>query len=155
MKSKIRISDNFTYGKLLRFTLPSIVMNIFLSLYIVVDGFFVANFVGKTEFAAVNLILPVLNIMGEIGYMFGVGGSALIAKTMGEKNQERANRLFSLIGPGLAQKEVFLKTACCTDGSLFWLCLHGYCRMRSSFSLSLLKNRGWGFWSRYSQECVI
>ena len=97
MKSKIRISDNFTYGKLLRFTLPSIVMNIFLSLYIVVDGFFVANFVGKTEFAAVNLILPVLNIMGEIGYMFGVGGSALIAKTMGEKNQERANRLFSLI----------------------------------------------------------
>ena len=97
MKSKIRISDNFTYGKLLRFTLPSIVMNIFLSLYIVVDGFFVANFVGKTKFAAVNLILPVLNIMGEIGYMFGVGGSALIAKTMGEKNQERANRLFSLI----------------------------------------------------------
>ena len=97
MKSKIRISDNFTYGKLLRFTLPSIVMNIFLSLYIVVDGFFVANFVGKTEFAAVNLILPVLNIMGEIGYMFGVGGSALIAKTMGEKNQERANRLFSLM----------------------------------------------------------
>lgn len=97
MKSKIRISDNFTYGKLLRFTLPSIVMNIFLSLYIVVDGFFVANFVGKTEFAAVNLILPVLNIMGEIGYMFGVGGSALIAKTMGEKNQERANSLFSLI----------------------------------------------------------
>ena len=97
MKSKIRISDNFTYGKLLRFTLPSIVMNIFLSLYIVVDGFFVANFVGKTEFAAVNLILPVLNIMGEIGYMFGVGGSALIAKTMGEKNQERANGLFSLI----------------------------------------------------------
>ncbi|MGX8715540.1 MAG: MATE family efflux transporter, partial [Lachnospiraceae bacterium] len=72
-------------------------MNIFLSLYIVVDGFFVANFVGKTEFAAVNLILPVLNIMGEIGYMFGVGGSALIAKTMGEKNQERANSLFSLI----------------------------------------------------------
>ncbi|MBR6861823.1 MAG: MATE family efflux transporter, partial [Acidaminococcaceae bacterium] len=59
-------------------------MNIFLSLYIVVDGFFVANFVGKTEFAAVNLILPVLNIMGEIGYMFGVGGSALIAKTLGE-----------------------------------------------------------------------
>ena len=72
-------------------------MNIFLSLYIVVDGFFVANFVGKTEFAAVNLVLPVLNIMGEIGYMFGVGGSALIAKTMGEKNQERANSLFSLI----------------------------------------------------------
>lgn len=74
MTSQIRISDNFTYGKLLRFTLPSVVMNIFLSLYIVVDGFFVAAFVGKTEFAAVNLILPALNIMGTIGYMFGVGG---------------------------------------------------------------------------------
>lgn len=97
MKSRISLSEHFTYRKLLRFTLPSIVMNIFLSLYIVVDGFFVANFVGKTEFAAVNLVLPVLNIMGEIGYMFGVGGSALIAKTMGEKNQERANSLFSLI----------------------------------------------------------
>lgn len=97
MKSRISLSEHFTYEKLLRFTLPSIVMNLFASLYIVVDGYFVANFVGKTEFAAVNLIMPVLNIMGTIGYMFGVGGSALIAKTMGEKKQERANRLFSLI----------------------------------------------------------
>lgn len=79
------------------FTLPSIVMNVFLSLYIVVDGYFVANFTGKTEFAAVNLIMPVLNILGTIGYMFGVGGSALIAKTLGEKNHEQANRMFSLI----------------------------------------------------------
>ena len=77
--------------------MPSIVMNIFASLYIIVDGYFVANFVGKTEFAAVNLIMPVLNILGTIGYMFGVGGSALIAKTLGEKNQDQANRLFSLI----------------------------------------------------------
>ena len=97
MKSRISLSEHFTYRKLLRFTLPSIVMNLFASLYIVVDGYFVANFVGKTEFAAVNLIMPVLNIMGTIGYMFGVGGSALIAKTMGEKKRERANRLFSLI----------------------------------------------------------
>ena len=72
-------------------------MNVFASLYIVVDGFFVANYAGKTEFAAVNLIMPVLNIMGTIGYMFGVGGSALIAKTMGEKRQKQANSLFSLI----------------------------------------------------------
>ena len=72
-------------------------MNIFASLYIIVDGYFVADFVGKTEFAAVNLIMPVLNILGTIGYMFGVGGSALIAKTMGEKNQKQANSLFSLI----------------------------------------------------------
>ena len=72
-------------------------MNVFASLYIIVDGYFVADFVGKTEFAAVNLILPVLNIMGTIGYMFGVGGSALIAKTLGEKNREKANSLFSMI----------------------------------------------------------
>ena len=82
---------------MLRFTLPSIAMNIFASLYIVADGYFVANFAGKTEFAAVNLIMPVLNILGTIGYMFGVGGSALVAKTLGEKDHERANSLFSLI----------------------------------------------------------
>jgi len=97
MKPRIHLSEHFTYGKLLRFTLPSIVMNIFLSLYIIVDGYFVANFVGKTEFAAINLIMPILGILGTIGYMFGVGGSALIAKTLGEKKQDQANRLFSLI----------------------------------------------------------
>ncbi len=97
MESRIHLSEHFTYGKLLRFTLPSIVMNIFTSLYSIVDGFFVANFVGKTEFAAVNLIMPVLTIFGTFGYMFGAGGSALIAKTLGEKKQELANRLFSLV----------------------------------------------------------
>ena len=97
MRSRLHLSEHFTYGKLLRFTLPSIVMNIFSSVYIIADGYFVANFAGKTEFAAVNLIMPFLNILGTIGYMFGVGGSALIAKTLGEKKQEQANRLFSLI----------------------------------------------------------
>jgi len=97
VKSRIHLSDSFTYSKLLLFTLPSITINIFSSLYIIVDGFFVAEFAGKTEFAAVNLIMPVLNIMGTIGYMFGVGGSALIAKTLGEKDQKKANSLFSLI----------------------------------------------------------
>ena len=97
MKSRIHLSESFTYSKLLRFTLPSVVMNIFASLYIVVDGYFVAHFAGKTEFAAVNLIMPVLNIMGTIGYMFGVGGSALVAKTMGEKDRKQADSLFSLI----------------------------------------------------------
>ena len=91
------MSESFTYRKLLRFTLPSIVMNLFSSLYIIADGYFVANFTGKTEFAAVNLILPVLNILGTFGYMFGAGGSALIAKLLGERNPERANRLFSLL----------------------------------------------------------
>ena len=72
-------------------------MNIFASMYIIVDGYFVANFAGKTEFAAVNMIMPVLNILGTTGYMFGVGGSALVAKTLGQKDPQQANRLFSLI----------------------------------------------------------
>lgn len=97
MRAHIHLSEHFTYGKLLRFTLSPIAMNIFTSLYIIVDGYFVANYVGKTGFAAINLIMPVLNILGTTGYMFGVGGSALIAKTLGEKEQEKADRLFSLI----------------------------------------------------------
>lgn len=93
----IQLSDHFTYRKLLRFTLPSIVMMIFSSIYGVVDGFFVSNFAGKTPFAAVNFIMPFLMILGCIGFMFGTGGSALIAKTMGEGNQGKANRQFSLL----------------------------------------------------------
>ena len=77
--------------------MPSVMMNVFTSMYIVVDGFFVARFVGKTQFAAVSMIMSALNILGTIGYMFGVGGSALIAKMLGEKNPQKANRLFSLL----------------------------------------------------------
>ena len=94
---KIQLSDNFTYGKLIRFTLPSIAMMIFTSIYGVVDGFFVSNFVGKTPFAAVNFIFPFIMLLGAVGFMFGAGGSALVAKTLGEGEKERANRLFSLI----------------------------------------------------------
>lgn len=94
---KIQLSEHFTYTKLLRFTLPSIVMLVFSSIYGVVDGFFVSNFVGKTAFSAVNFIIPFLMILGAAGFMFGTGGGALIAKTMGEGDQDRANRLFSLI----------------------------------------------------------
>lgn len=93
---RIKISDHFSYRKLLRFTLPSIIMMIFTSIYGVVDGFFVSNFVGKTPFAAVNFIMPFLMILGAVGFMFGAGGSALISITMGEGHGERANRLFSL-----------------------------------------------------------
>ena len=93
---KIQLSDHFGYAKLLRFTLPSIAMMIFTSIYSVVDGLFVSNFVGKTEFAAVNFIYPFLMMLGAVGFMFGTGGSALIAKTMGEGDSEKANRLFSL-----------------------------------------------------------
>lgn len=93
---KIQLSDHFDYKKLLRFTLPSIVMMIFTSIYGVVDGFFVSNFVGKTPFAAVNFIMPFLMILGAIGFMFGTGGSAIIAITMGAGDQEKAKRLFSM-----------------------------------------------------------
>ncbi len=93
---KIQLSDHFNYGKLLRFTLPSIIMMIFTSIYGVVDGFFVSNFVGKTPFAAVNFIMPFLMILGAIGFMFGTGGSAIIAITMGAGEKEKAQRLFSL-----------------------------------------------------------
>ncbi|MBQ9085043.1 MAG: MATE family efflux transporter, partial [Clostridia bacterium] len=93
---KIQLSDHFTFKKLLRFTLPSIAMMIFTSIYGMVDGFFVSNYVGKTPFAAVNLIFPFLMILGAFGAMLGTGGSALIAKTLGEGDREQANRLFSL-----------------------------------------------------------
>ena len=81
MKQQIQLSDHFSYGRLIRFTLPSIGMMIFTSIYGVVDGFFVSNFAGKTPFAAVNLIMPFLMIMATVGFMFGTGGSAIIAKT--------------------------------------------------------------------------
>lgn len=93
---QIQLSDRFTYGKLFRFTLPSVVMMVFTSIYGVVDGFFVSNFVGKTPFAAVNFIFPFLMILGTVGFMFGAGGSALIARTMGEGDDHKAQRLFSL-----------------------------------------------------------
>ncbi|MGN0185402.1 MAG: MATE family efflux transporter [Aristaeellaceae bacterium] len=92
----IQLSDHFSYGRLLRFTLPSIVMMIFTSIYSVVDGFFVSNFAGKMPFAAVNLIMPVLMILGTVGFMFGTGGTALVARALGEGDRARANRHFSL-----------------------------------------------------------
>lgn len=97
MAQTIQLSDHFSYSKLLRFTLPSMVMMVFTSIYGVVDGIFVSNFVGKTPFAAINLIMPLLMFLGIVGFMFGSGGSALIAKTIGEGNNERANRIFSML----------------------------------------------------------
>ena len=96
MKEQIQLSDHFTYGRLIRFTLPSIGMMIFMSIYSVVDGYFVSNFAGKTPFAALNLIFPVLMIMSTVGFMFGTGGSAIVAKTLGMRDGESANRYFSL-----------------------------------------------------------
>lgn len=96
-KNKIQLSDHFTYGRMMRFTLPPIVMMIFTSIYGVVDGFFVSNFVGKSAFTAVNFVMPVIMILGGLGFMFGTGGSALIAKTLGEGDGERANGIFSML----------------------------------------------------------
>ena len=92
----IRLSDHFNYSRLLKFTAPSIAMMVFTSIYGVVDGFFVSNFAGKTPFTAVNLIMPVLMIVATVGFMFGTGGTAIVAKTMGEGDREKANRYFSL-----------------------------------------------------------
>ncbi len=93
----IRLSDHFDYKRLLRYALPSIVMMVFTSIYGIVDGFFVSNYAGKTPFAAVNLIMPLLLILGCVGFMFGTGGGALIAKTMGERKPDKANELFTLL----------------------------------------------------------
>lgn len=96
-KKRIQLSDHFTYKKLFRFVLSPIVMMVFTSIYGVVDGYFVSNYVGKTPFAAVNLIMPFLMILGGFGFMIGTGGSALVSKTLGEKNKEEANRIFTLM----------------------------------------------------------
>lgn len=93
----IQLSEHFSYKKLLKFTFPSVVMLIFTSIYGVVDGIFVSNFVGKTPFAAVNLIMPVLMIFGAVGFMLGTGGSALVAKIMGEGDYGRANKIFTML----------------------------------------------------------
>jgi Na+-driven multidrug efflux pump len=118
----IRLSDHFSYRRLIRFTLPSIVMMIFTSIYGVVDGLFVSNFVGKTPFAAVNFIMPFLMILGTIGFMFGTGGSALISKTMGEGDCEKANRLFFLFVYVSFIFSVIIAICCCrADGCCCYL----------------------------------
>ena len=93
----IQLSEHFTYRKLLRFTLPSMVMMVFTSIFGVVDGVFVSNFVGSASFAAVNLIMPFLMILGAVGFMLGAGGSALVAFTLGTGDEKRANEIFSLL----------------------------------------------------------
>ena len=94
---QIQLSDHFTYNRLFRFVLPSIIMMIFTSIYGVVDGLFVSNFVGKTPFAALNLIYPFIQVLGVVGFMLGTGGSAYVGKTLGEGKKEEANKYFSLL----------------------------------------------------------
>lgn len=96
-KHPIQLSDHFTYARLFRFVLPSIVMMVFTSIYGVVDGLFVSNFAGKTAFASINLIMPFLIILGAMGFMLGTGGTALVSRVLGEGDKERANKYFSMI----------------------------------------------------------
>ena len=96
MAGKIQLSDHFSYRRLIKFTLPSIGMMVFTSIYSVVDGFFVSNYAGKTPFAAINLIYPFLMIFSTIGFMFGTGGSAIVSKSFGEGKAEKGNEYFSL-----------------------------------------------------------
>ena len=167
MKEQIQLSDHFTYGRLIRFTLPSIGMMIFMSIYSVVDGYFVSNFAGKTPFAALNLIFPVLMIMSTVGFMFGTGGSAIVAKTLGMRDSESANRYFSLfvyiafgLGAILAVVSfVFIRPIAILLGAEGQLLedavLYGriilvalpstFFRCYSSPSLSPLKSRSWGW----------
>lgn len=93
----INLSEHFTYKKLIRFTLPTIIMMIFTSIYGVVDGVFISNVVGSSAFASINLIMPVIMIIGTIGFMIGTGGSAIISKTLGEGDNEKANKQFSML----------------------------------------------------------
>ncbi|MBO5322913.1 MAG: MATE family efflux transporter [Oscillospiraceae bacterium] len=94
---KIQLSDHFTYRKLLRFTMPSIIMMIFISIYGVVDGLFVSNYAGKAPFTAINIIMPYIMIFGSFGFMIGTGGTALISKTLGMGDKEKANEIFSML----------------------------------------------------------
>ena len=93
----IKLSDHFTYKKLLRFVLPSVIMMVFTSIYGVVDGFFVSNYVGKTAFAAINLVMPFIMVLGGMGFMIGTGGTALVSVALGEGEHDRANRYFSMM----------------------------------------------------------
>lgn len=95
----IQLSEHFTYAKLLRFTLPTIITMIFTSIYSIVDGIFISNFVGKTPFAAINLIFPFIMVLGAVGFMLGTGGSALVAKTLGEGKTGKSQWLFFYDNP--------------------------------------------------------
>lgn len=110
-ENRIQLSDHFTYGRLLRFVLSPVLMMLFTSLYGIVDGFFVSNFVGKTPFAAVNLIMPVAMALGTVGFMVGTGGSALVSMMLGQGKKELANQYFSMLVYVTAGFSFFLSLA--------------------------------------------
>ena len=96
-QASITLSEHFNYKKLLRFTVPSVAMMLFTSIYYIVDGFFISNFVGATAFAAVNIVMPFVMIFDAIGFMVGTGGTALVSKLLGEGKAKKANEVFSLL----------------------------------------------------------
>ena len=96
-KERIKLSEHFTYSKLLRFVFPSVAMMVFTSIYGMVDGLFISNYVGTTPFAAINLIWPLIMMVASIGFMIGTGGTAIVAKTFGEGDDKKANRYFSML----------------------------------------------------------
>ena len=146
---KIQLSDHFDYKRLLRFVMPSIIMMVFTSIYGVVDGLFVSNFVGDTAFAAINLIMPVTSILGGVGFMLGTGGSALVAITLGEQKGELANRYFTMmiwisiiVGivlsiVGLAVMKPIAVLLGATDGMLSHCVLYGSITMGFNVSFML------------------
>ena len=97
LRMPVSISEHFTFKKISKITIFPIMLMVFISLYSVVDGLFIANFANNDAFAAVNLIFPFIMIIGSIGFMLGTGGTALVSKYLGEKRQEKANQTFSLI----------------------------------------------------------
>lgn len=96
IEMQIQLSDQFSYRRLIRFTFPAVVMNILMAVYGIVDGLFVSNFAGETAFAAVNLIYPVITILGTVGYMLGTGGSAIVANVLGQGEKSKASEYFSM-----------------------------------------------------------
>lgn len=146
---KIQLSDHFDYKRLLRFVMPSIIMMVFTSIYGVVDGLFVSNFVGDTAFAAINLIMPVTSILGGVGFMLGTGGSALVAITLGEQKGELTNRYFTMmiwisiiVGivlsiVGLAVMKPIAVLLGATDGMLSHCVLYGSITMGFNVSFML------------------
>jgi len=96
-KERIHLSEHFNFRKLIRFVFPSVMMMVFVSVYGIVDGLFVSNFVGGIPFAALNLIFPLIMILGSVGFMLGTGGNAVVSKYLGEGNEERARNIFSML----------------------------------------------------------
>ena len=118
-QERIHLSDHFTFGKLIKFVSPSIIMMVFVSVYSVVDGVFVSNYTDELAFAALNLIFPFIMILGAVGFMLGTGGNAVVSKVLGEGDNEKANQIFSMLVYATAILGTVLGGAVCPRGKGF------------------------------------